>query len=460
MHQPVIFREYDIRGVVGKQFDMQFAYELGRAYSSMLIKKVGNKNPKVAVGYDARLSSPEIKTNVIKGMVESGLKVLDIGLVTSPISYFATFTIPDLAGAMMVTGSHNPPEFNGFKVSVGKRTIFGDEIQALRKFLESKDFVNGSGSSEPFDIFPSYLARYKEEFGEIKNVKVVLDCGNGAAGCVVKRLFETVGLKPTILFEKPDGKFPNHHPDPTVEENLVDLRKAVLAEKADLGIGFDGDGDRIGVIDHTGKMLYGDELMVLISRAILKEKPGSQIIGDVKCSDRMFADVKKHGGVPVMWKTGHSLIKEKIKETKSPFGGEMSGHIFFNDRNYGYDDALYAGLRVCEIVSKSGGKKLPELLNDLPPAYNTPELRVDTTEEKKILIVDKLKEAFGKSDPAYKVNLTDGVRVSFDGNGINGWALARSSNTQPVLVLRFESNTEKGLNQIRDKFESIVNKYL
>lgn len=459
MHQPVIFREYDIRGVVGKQFDMQFALELGQAYSSMLIKKVGNKNPLVAVGYDARLSSPEIKTAIIKGMVMSGLRVLDIGLVTSPISYFATFTVPDVAGAMMITGSHNPPEFNGFKVSVGKRTIFGEEIQALRKVLESKDFVSGTGSVEPFDIFPSYLKRYKEEFGQIKNVKVVLDCGNGAAGCIVKKLFEAVGLTPTILFEKPDGRFPNHHPDPTVEENLVDLRKAVLAEGADLGIGFDGDGDRIGVIDHTGQMIYGDELMVLISRAILKDKPGSQIIGDVKCSDRLFADIKKNGGVPVMWKTGHSLIKEKIKETKSPFGGEMSGHIFFNDRNYGYDDAMYAGLRVCEIVAKAG-KRIPDLLKDVPPAFNTPELRVDTTEEKKVLIVEKLKEAFGKADPSYKVNLTDGVRVSFEGNGLSGWALARASNTQPVLVLRFESNTEAGLKQIRERFEGVVNKYL
>ncbi len=459
MHQPVIFREYDIRGVVGQQFDMQFAHELGLAYSSMLIKKVGKPNPKVAVGYDARLSSPEIKTAIIRGMVESGLHVLDIGLVTSPISYFATFTVPDVLGAMMITGSHNPPEFNGFKVSIGKRTIFGEEIQALRRVLESKDFIKGEGRVETFDIFPSYLKRYKEEFGEIKNVKVVLDCGNGAAGCIVKRLFEVVGLNPTILFEKPDGKFPNHHPDPTVEENLVDLRAAVLKEGADLGIGFDGDGDRIGVIDHTGKMLYGDELMVLISRAILKDKPGAQIIGDVKCSDRLFTDIKKHGGIPVMWKTGHSLIKEKIKETKSPFGGEMSGHIFFNDRNYGYDDALYAGLRVCEIVAKTG-KRLPALLNDLPPAFNTPELRVDTTEEKKVLIVEKLKEAFGNPNPNYKVNLTDGVRVSFEGNGLSGWALARSSNTQPVLVLRFESNTEAGLKQIRERFESVVNKHL
>lgn len=459
MHAQVIFREYDIRGVVGKQFDMDFAFQLGKAFSSMLIQKTGAKNPTAVVGYDARLSSPEIKNAVIKGMTESGLHVLDIGLVTSPISYFCTFTLPEVKGGIMVTGSHNPPEFNGFKISVGKRTIFGQEIQDLRKILETKQFQSGQGSVKNFDIFPSYLERYKTEFKNITGVKVVLDCGNGAAGCIVKKLFEVVGLKPTILFEKPDGAFPNHHPDPTVEENLVDLRKAVLAEGADLGIGFDGDGDRIGVIDHTGKMIYGDELMILISRDILKEKPGAKIIGDVKCSDRLFADIKKSGGVPVMWKTGHSLIKEKIKEDNSPFGGEMSGHIFFADRNYGYDDALYAALRVCEIVAKTK-KKIPELLNQVPSAFNTPEIRVDTTEEKKVLIVEKLKEAFSKPSDSYKVNLTDGVRVSFSDPQMDGWALARASNTQPVLVLRFESATESGLKKIRQSFQSIVDRYL
>lgn len=289
----------------------------------------------------------------------------------------------------------------------------------------------------------------------MKPIKVVLDCGNGAAGCIVKKLFESVGLKPTILFEQPDGTFPNHHPDPTVEKNLVALREEVLKQGAVVGIGFDGDADRIGLVDHTGRMIYGDELMVLVSRSILQSSPGAKIIGDVKCSDRLYSDIKKHGGEPIMWKTGHSLIKEKIKSEKAPFGGEMSGHIFFADRNFGYDDALYAGLRVCEILSKTG-MTIPELLEGLPPAFNTPEIRVDTTEEKKVLIVEKIKEAFPTESSEYKVDFTDGIRLSFE----DGWALARSSNTQPVLVLRFESWSQEGLDRIQGRVESIVNKYL
>ncbi len=457
MYQPVIFREYDIRGVYNEQFDADFAYLLGKAYCQYMAIKMGKKNPVVALGHDARDSGLEIKSALSRGLQECGAKVIYLGLVTSPISYFATFDVPGVDGAVMVTGSHNPPEYNGFKVSVGKQTIFGEEIQYLRQLMEKGVYPTGSmGSETHFDIFPQYLERYKKEFGNLKPIKVVLDCGNGAAGCVVRRLFEGVGLKPTILFEKPDGSFPNHHPDPTVEKNLVDLKKQVAEEKAVCGIGFDGDADRIGIVDHTGRMIYGDELMVLISRDILQTNKGGKIIGDVKCSDRLFADVLKHGGQPIMWKTGHSLIKEKIKVEKAPFGGEMSGHIFFADRNYGYDDALYAALRVCEILSKTG-KTIPELLEGLPIAHNTPELRIDTTEEKKVLIVDRLIQAFPAKEGAdYQVNLTDGVRISFE----DGWALARSSNTQPVLVLRFESTTSQGLERIRNRVESIVNPML
>lgn len=456
MYKPVIFREYDIRGVYNDQFDDAFAELLGRAYVSYYGKKNSGKKPHVVVGHDARLSGLSLKKAITRGLLESGANVTYIGLVTSPISYYTTFDVPGVDGAVMITGSHNPPEYNGFKVSVGKQTIFGEEIQELRKIIEKNDFVTGQGTEKTLDIFPQYLARYQKEFGQLKPIKVVLDCGNGAAGCVVKKLFESVGLKPTILFEKPDGQFPNHHPDPTVEKNLVDLSAQVLKEGAVVGIGFDGDADRIGLVDHTGRMVYGDELMVLISRDILAKNKGSKIIGDVKCSDRLFSDIAKNGGEPIMWKTGHSLIKEKIKVEKAPFGGEMSGHIFFADRNYGYDDALYAALRVCEILSKTG-KTIPELLGGLPMAYNTPELRIDTTEEKKVLIVEKLKEAFPNNSSAdYKLNLIDGVRISFK----NGWALARASNTQPVLVLRFESDTEAGLKEIRSRVDKIVDQYL
>ncbi len=456
MFSPVIFREYDIRGVYEKQFDDDFAYNLGKSFAVYMKEQKGLSNPKIAIGHDARHSGPKIVEALTKGLTESGADVVHLGLVTTPMCYFSTFELDGVQGAVQVTGSHNPPEYNGFKISVGKSTIFGAEIQRLRQIMEKRQFLSGKGSISKFDILPMYVERYRKEFGSLKDVRVVLDCGNGAAGVSAKKLFEAVGLKPTILFEKPDGAFPNHHPDPTVEENLGDLKKQVLKEKAVCGIGFDGDADRIGVVDHTGRMIYGDELMVVIARDVLKTLKGAKIIGDVKCSDRMYQDIAKHGGTPIMWKTGHSLVKEKIKVEKAPFGGEMSGHIFFADRNYGYDDAVYAGLRLVEILSKTG-KTIPELLEGLPPSYNTPEIRIDTTEEKKLLVVEKMKEAFKASVKAdYKVDMTDGIRLSFQ----DGWALCRSSNTQPVLVVRYESWTEPGLKRIRSRVEEVINQYL
>jgi len=455
MYKPVIFREYDIRGVYNGDFDKNFAYLLGRAYASYMVKNSAKKSGRITLGHDARVSSPEIVASLARGLTESGFDVIHLGLVTSPICYFSTFALEKIDGALMVTGSHNPPDYNGFKISVGQWTIFGEEIQKLRTIIEQNDFVNGQGSESKFDIFPMYVERYKKEFGSLAGIKIVLDGGNGAAGCIMKKLFEAVDLKPTILFEQPDGRFPNHHPDPTVEKNLVDLKNQVLKEGAVVGIGFDGDADRIGIVDHTGRMIYGDELMTIIARDILKTNKGAKIIGDVKCSDRMYSDVQKQGGVPIMWKTGHSLVKEKIKTEKAPFGGEMSGHIFFADRNYGYDDALYAALRLCEILAKSK-KTVPELLAGLPEAHNTPEIRIDTTEEKKILIVEKIKEAFSKPSDDYKLNLIDGIRISFR----DGWALARASNTQPVLVVRFESSTAEGMKKIEKQVMDIVNQYL
>ncbi len=454
MYDSVIFREYDIRGVYNEHFDDQFAHQLGQAFVVYLKNERSVSNPKIVIGHDARLSCPNIVKSLASGMTSSGADVVHIGLVTTPVCYFSTFELEGVHGAIQVTGSHNPPEYNGFKVSSGRSTIFGAEIQKLRKIIEAGNFISGKGQESSHDILPKYIERYKKEFGTIKNVKVVLDCGNGTAGSIVRRLYGAVGLTPTILFEEPDGRFPNHHPDPTVEKNLVDLKKAVINEGAVCGIGFDGDADRIGVVDHEGNMLYGDELMTLVARDILKTNPGAKIIGDVKCSDRMYADIRRAGGNPIMWKTGHSLIKEKIKEEKAPFGGEMSGHIFFADRNYGYDDAPYAGLRLVEILAKTG-KTIPELLAGLPKVFNTPEIRIDTTEEKKIMIVEKMKSAFKESSD-YKVNLIDGIRISFP----NGWALCRASNTQPVLVLRYESDSLQGMNEIKAKVESVVNPLL
>lgn len=452
---PVIFREYDVRGVFEKQYDLDFAYNLARAFVTAVSKKQGMNNPTIAIGYDARESSPSIAEAVRRGLNESGANSLGLGLVTSPIAYFSTFSLSQVDGAIMITGSHNPPEYNGFKLSIGRSTIFGEEIKQLEKIIRDQAYLKGSGTHQEFDIFPSYIARYKKEFGDLKGIPVVLDCGNGAAGVIARKLYEAVGLKPQILFEEPDGRFPNHHPDPTVEENLVDLKSAVLKSKAAVGIGFDGDADRIGVVDNTGRMVYGDELIALYSRFVLAEKPGQKIVGDVKCSDRLYAYIAKHGGDPIMWKTGHSLIKEKIKIEKAPFGGELSGHIFFADRNYGYDDALYAGLRVVEIIAKTG-KSLSDILSDFPPAFNTPEIRIDTTEEKKVSIVERLKGVYATPAPGVKLNLIDGIRISYP----DGWALARASNTQPVLVLRFESSTQAGLDRIRNEIESIVNPLL
>lgn len=452
---PIIFREYDIRGVFNSDFDLDFAYTLGKAHA----KFIASQNPegplKISVGYDARISSPSIADALIKGYMESGAKVYRLGLITSPVSYFSTFHIPNLSGAIMVTGSHNPPEYNGFKISVGKGTIFGDDIKKLHEIIEHKSYLEGSGSMEDYDILTPYVEKHKREFSSLKKIPVVLDCGNGAAGSIVRRLYEACGLEPIILFEKPDGTFPNHHPDPTVEKNLGDLKVKVKESGAALGLGFDGDADRIGIVDDTGKVIWGDEFISLMTPSVIEKHPGAKIVGDVKCSDRMYAFIKEAGGEPIMWKTGHSLIKEKIKVEKAPFGGELSGHIFFNDRNYGYDDALYAGLRLIEVISESG-KSIGELLETFPSAYNTPEIRIDTTEEKKHSIVKALIDKFGESNQEYSSNLIDGIRISFK----DGWALARASNTQPVLVLRFESGTESGLERIKSLVEGVVNPLL
>jgi len=451
----VIFREYDIRGVFESDFDCDFAFLLGRAFVSYIAQRTGVKQPTVTLGHDARLSSPDISKALSKGLTQSGARVLHLGLVTSPISYFSTFTVPDVSGAIMVTGSHNPPEYNGFKISFGKSTIHGQEIKRLEAIINQNEFLNGDGREEPYDILTPYVERYKQEFRDMPSIPFVLDCGNGAAGKIARRLYEAIGLKPTILFEEPDGTFPNHHPDPTVESNLVALKKQVLSNKARLGIGFDGDADRIGLVDDQARFVPGDEMMAFISSDVLTHHQNAKIIGDVKCSDRLYNFIRERGGNPIMWKTGHSLIKEKVKLEKAPFGGELSGHIFFADRNYGYDDALYAGLRVVEILARTG-RNISDLLEGFPPSFSTPEIRIDTTEEKKHAIVETLKTKFAAGGTDFKANLIDGIRISYT----DGWALARASNTQPVLVLRFESTSEAGLKRIRKIFEDVVNPLL
>ncbi len=451
---PVIFREYDVRGIYNEQFDLAFVDKLGRAFATLLHHKIGAE-PLVVVGRDARISGPEIVEALTAGLIAAGANVRNIGLVTTPMTYYATFQDPGVAGAIMVTGSHNPPEYNGFKICVQNRSLYGEGIQDLKRVVEIGNYQKGNGSEVKYDIFTPYIAHHAQEFGHLKDLPIVLDCGSGAAGVVARKFFNSIGLNPTILFEEPDGRFPFHHPDPTVEENLVDLKREVVRRGAICGIGFDGDADRIGLVDHTGKMILGDEILALISQFIIPLYPNAPIVGDVKCSNRLFDFIRMKGGRPVMWKTGHSLIKEKIRTDKSPFGGEMSGHIFFADRNFGYDDAIYAAARICEILSKSG-QTIPELLKDLPPSFCTPEIRIDTTEDKKHQIVAALMRHFTEKLPPENINKIDGLRVTFP----NGWALARPSNTQPVLVLRFEANSSEGLVKIKREFENIVNPLL
>lgn len=447
-----IFREYDIRGIYPKDIDLHFAETLGRAFFSFIKKRTPKTNITVTVGYDARISSPDLCSSLTKGLVESGATVLDLGLITSPISYFSTFTIPEVVGAIMITGSHNPPDYNGFKISFGKTTIHGSEIQELKNIIKENKFIDQPGGSRrTFDIFPKYIESFKNDFGDMSsNNKYTFDCGNGAAGVVLRRLTEALNIDCDILFEEPDGLFPNHHPDPTVEENLGDLKQAVLTKKSSAGIGFDGDSDRIGVVDNKGRMIYGDELMIIYSRSILPHMKGAHIVGDVKCSSRMYDEISLLGGTPVMWKTGHSLVKNKIKEVSAPFGGELSGHIFFADRNFGYDDAIYAAFRLIEIINRSSGS-FDSLFADIPPSFSTPEIRLDTDEKTKIEIVDYFKSHLHvEEDGIIKINQIDGTRVDFE----DGWALVRSSNTQPVIVFRFESKTELGLTRISNFFQS------
>lgn len=440
---PVIFREYDIRGIYETEFDLDFAYNLGKAVGTLAQIKNTNKNLKFALGYDARHSSPHISAQLTKGLTEVGINVNEMGLVTSPMTYFTTFE-SGMDGAIMVTGSHNPPEYNGFKISIGPSTLHGDDIQKLYNIIKDKSFAAANpASSNPFSINEAYVSKYKEEFKDLSGIPVVFDCANAAAGAILRPVLEALNVDATILFEKPDGDFPNHHPDPTVEENLKDLQKAVLDKGAHVGIGFDGDADRIAIVDEKANALLGDELMSIYAESVLEKNPGAKIIGDVKCSDRMYNRISELGGEPIMWKTGHSLVKQKIKDEKAPFGGELSGHIFFADRANGYDDAIYCSLRLIEILKEK--KCAASSLLKLMPAHNTPEIRLDTTEEKKHTIVEVVKKAYEKPSDKYKANLIDGIRLSFE----SGWALIRASNTQPVLSLRFESDSKENLETIK-----------
>jgi len=443
-----IFREYDIRGVVGKDYDEGFAYELGRAFSR-LIKDKGGK--KVSTGRDCRLSSPGLSQALVKGMMDSGLEVINLGITTTPMLYFSLFHL-DTDGGVQVSGSHNPPDQNGFKICVGKETIWGEEIQKVREIMEGEDYPSGKGSVSDYELIGPYVDYILKNIRLKRPLKVVIDAGNGTAGPVAPKVIKGLGCEVVELYCEMDGRFPNHHPDPTVLKNIEELRRRVVSEKADVGFGYDGDSDRIGLVNEKGEAVFGDIIMILLSRALLKEVPGATIIGEVKCTHRLFNDIKSKGGKPIMWRAGHSLIKAKMKEVGAELGGEMSGHIFYKHRWFGFDDAVYTSARILEILSGTD-KKLSELLSDISPAYNTPELRIPSSDEKKFKIVDRIKEHFKKQ--GYEVIDVDGVRLVFP----DGWGLVRASNTQPMLVMRFEAESPERLKEIQALVEEQVNRF-
>lgn len=441
---PQIFREYDIRGVVNKDLTLDIVRRLGQGFGTLMTPS-GRRD--LVVGRDGRLSSKAFAEALIEGLISTGCNVVDIGLCPTPVYYFSIFHL-DKDGGMMVTGSHNPPEFNGFKVSIGKSTIFGQEIQNLRGLIGKGKFVKGKGDLSEMEIVQPYQDYIRKNIHAGKRMRVVIDGGNGTAGVVAGPVLRDLGCEVEELYCEVDGRFPNHFPDPTIPGNLKDLIDRVKKTRADVGIGYDGDGDRIGVVDDQGNIIWGDQLMILFSREILKRKKGSAFVAEVKCSQNLFDDIEKHGGKATMWKTGHSLIKEKMKEEKAALGGEMSGHIFFADRYFGYDDAIYASCRLIELLSGTE-EKLSQLLSDVPKTFITPEIRVDCPDEIKFKVVERVKEMLSKNNPIIDV---DGVRVRFQ----DGWGLVRASNTQPALVLRFETLTEKRLQEIRKLVEDKV----
>jgi phosphomannomutase/phosphoglucomutase len=460
-----IFREYDIRGVADRDLTSPVIEALGRAFAAYVKPKGINT---VTVGYDARMSSPRLCDDVVRGLVSGGMNITIIGLCPTPVLYFSLFHLNPGAG-VMITGSHNPAEFNGFKLCVGKDTIYGQEIQNLRKIMVRQDGIvqvpsgAGRGTVVNRSILPDYIEYLKKQFSVVPNapLKVVLDSGNGTAGLAAPKIIRAMGCDVIELFSEPDGRFPNHHPDPTIPKNLNDLIETVKKTKADVGVAFDGDSDRIGVVDERGNILWGDQLMVIFSRDILRERPGATFVSEVKCSQTMYDDIRTNGGNALMWKTGHSLIKAKMKEVHAAMAGEMSGHLFFADRYLGYDDAVYAACRLVEVLKKlkandEAETSLSSLLTDLPKTFNTPEIRFDCPDNIKFKVVDSVKENFlrGNDLPQKprEVITVDGVRAVFE----KGWGLIRASNTQPVLVMRFEAQDPSSLTFIKNMMEEKV----
>ncbi|CAN5215298.1 phosphomannomutase/phosphoglucomutase [soil metagenome] len=433
---PTILREYDIRGIVGDTLTEADAYALGRGYAALACEEGARR---IAVGRDGRSHSVMLEAALVRGLNEGGVDVMTVGEGPSPMLYFATYYL-DVDGGIQVTGSHNPADYNGFKMLLKSRSVFGEEIQDLGRRCAEGNWSEGTGTIEEIDVSTAYVDRLLEDFagGEFR---IGWDAGNGAAGPILDRLVDRLPGQHFTIFTDVDGSFPNHHPDPTVEANLEDLKRLVADESLDFGIAFDGDGDRIGAVDGKGRAVWGDQLMMILAEQVLREIPGATIIADVKASQILFDRIAELGGKPLMWKTGHSLIKSKMKETGAPLAGEMSGHIFFKHRWYGFDDALYAAVRLIEAVSESG-RSLTEIMDDMPPSVATPEMRFSVEESRKFAIVE---EVLGRlADEGATVDPTDGARV----NSSDGWWLLRASNTQDVLVGRAEARDEAALERL------------
>jgi phosphomannomutase/phosphoglucomutase len=443
---PLIFREYDVRGSAERDLSDAFATDLGRAFGTFLQRR---GQTRIALGRDCRLSSPRLHVALTAGLLESGLSIIDIGIVPTPLLFFSVFHL-DADGGVQITGSHNPPGDNGFKLMSGKQSLAGAEVRELRTLIERGDFDRRPGAAlEAWDPLPAYSGYMRGNIRVARNdLRFAIDAGNGAGGPAALAAMAALGLSPIAMYCEMDGAFPNHHPDPSLPKNVEALAARVVAEGLAFGIAYDGDADRIGVVDNRGMLVLGDRLMILFSRRILARHPGAAILGEVKCSQTLYDDIAKHGGRPIVWKTGHSLIKRKMKEEHALLGGEMSGHVFFADRYFGFDDAIYASLRLIEIVAEAD-RPLDRLLADVPEAYATPELRVECADDLKFEIVERVLHHYRTSHEVLDV---DGARIKFPG----GWGLVRASNTQPALVLRFEADSALRLGEIRSEVEAVV----
>ncbi len=446
---PQIFREYDIRGVADTDLTSEVVEAIGKAYGTQLKHA---KKKVVTVGHDCRVSSKRIEKALVDGITSTGMDVKRLGLVTTPALYYSIHHLK-VDGGIMVTGSHNPPDHNGLKICVGTTSMHGSEIQGLYKMMQLGTFLEGKGKASSVKILDKYIDEIVSQIKLKKKLSIIIDCANGMAGVVAPEVFKKLGCKTEEMYTELDGTFPNHPADPTVPKNLEELIGKVKKSKVDLGLSFDGDGDRVGVVDNEGNIVFGDRLMILLAREVLSRKKGATIIGDVKCSNLMYEDIEAHGGKAIMWKTGHSLIKAKMKETDSELAGEMSGHIFYQDRWFGFDSGVYTACRLLEIVANSD-KSLSEMLSEIPQTFATPEIRRECSDDRKFELVKEATESFKRQ--GLNVNDIDGARVTFE----DGWGLIRASNTQPVVVMRFEANTEKRLEEIRRTIEDRVNELL